>query len=117
MTAHSIIGAISSTVFRGIERAGQFQNCVQGLLERRGWRVEREVVVGDRGDGRRGKVDLVASQAGYRVGIELDNRSPRAKSVHKLRALSCDERLVVLRVRSAPYRVEGVLVLGTEVVT
>lgn len=101
--------------------APAFQDAAQALLMADGWSVRREVYVDDRGDGYRGRVDLVAQANGLTVGIELDNWSPRAKSLHKLRCMKADARLVVLRVPFEPQVIEhelgDVTVFGLEVST
>lgn len=59
--------------------------------------VSRELVVPDRGDGRRGRVDLFVDLPGRKpVAIEIDRGGPRAKSLFKLRSLHA-WRVVVLR--------------------
>jgi hypothetical protein len=62
-----------------------------------GFTVRREARCGIRESGRgEGFIDLLASQHGGFVAIELDNRSPRAGSLDKLRAFNAF-RLLVLR--------------------
>jgi hypothetical protein len=64
------------------------QMAVAGRLSDAGFVVEVEVRVADRGDGQRGYIDIVASCSDGAVAIELDCRSPRAKSLAKLRQFS-----------------------------
>lgn len=59
--------------------------------------ITKEVKVNDRGDGRKGKVDLVYSSNGSTIGIELDRLSPRKKSIIKLNNLNVDHRCVITR--------------------
>ena len=78
--------------------AGEFQTQVEGLLSGLGLSVRREVRVEDRGDGRPGKLDLVADGHGLKIALELDRLEPREKSLWKLRRFD-GVRVVVLRER------------------
>lgn len=100
------------------DRAAEFAACIANRLYSRGLRVDSEVYVPRRGvtNGQRGRVDLVVTGDGYRIGIECDNKSPRAKSLHKLMQLDVDERVVILR-RPCPLHTlsNGIVVFGLEV--
>lgn len=65
-----------------------YHDAVEKCLARLGWAVRREypVVVNGRG----GRVDIVAEWSGITLALELDNRSPRGKSILKLTALPLD---------------------------
>jgi hypothetical protein len=76
--------------------SAQFHSAVEQALCRAGFTVAREVQV-ELGDERAGRVDLVASRHGVSVGIELDNRTPRGKSILKLKKLAPDVSALVLR--------------------
>jgi hypothetical protein len=74
-------------VIEGVERtddSGLLQTRIAEALRKDGWVVDREVEVNDRGDGRRGFVDLGACKNGIDVGIEIDRENARAKSIRKL---------------------------------
>jgi hypothetical protein len=77
--------------------AAAFHDAAEQALAALGFVVEREVWVSDRGDGRRGRIDLAASRGGRRLVLELDDRTPRQNSVQKLLAAAADWRVVVLR--------------------
>jgi len=67
-------------------------------LKAEGFKVKREVLVPQRGDGRRGRIDIVAERGAETVALELDRRQPRLKSVRKLMCLgSCSLKAVVVR--------------------
>lgn len=70
----------------------------ESALKDAGYVVSREFRVPARGDGRRGKIDLVVwrESEDERIAIELDHRSPRKKSLFKLRAFP-GLRVMVLR--------------------
>jgi len=53
-------------------------------LAQEGWTCKKEVFVPSSGDGRRGRVDIEARKGGQIVGIEIDRKTPRIKSVVKL---------------------------------
>ena len=60
----------------------EFERAAKAALQALGFTVKAQVTVPNRGDGRRGRVDLYIPSLG--LGIEIDRRSPRAKSRHKL---------------------------------
>jgi hypothetical protein len=72
--------------------------CVKALVLA-GWKCRTEVRVQTRGDFRRGFVDIEAQKYGVEVGIEVDNRNPRAKSAIKLQ---CRPWLKVIATRGKP---------------
>lgn len=73
-----------------------FENLIYGILSKEG-KVWSQVVVNDRGDGRRGKVDFVWQKGNETIGIEIDYKSPRQKSIIKLKQLAADRIFVLLR--------------------
>jgi len=78
--------------------AEAFHQATAAALVALGFDCEVEVTVADRGDGHAGRLDLVAERDGLRIALELDDRTPRAKSLAKLAgALDCQLRAVVLR--------------------
>ena len=66
------------------------------VLRCAGWAVRREVAVCARGDGSAGRVDIEATRGEQVIGIEIDRRRPRRKSVLKLRSRSW-ARVIALR--------------------
>lgn len=74
-------------VLEGIEElprvigASAFHRAAVDALVSRGFRVSREVLVPNRGDLRPGRIDLVVDDA---LAVELDAKSPRAKSKFKI---------------------------------
>jgi len=77
--------------------AAQAQEQVAKTLSDLGYSVEWEHFVPDRGDGRRGKIDLYAISDDLSLAIEIDRGSPREKSLVKLRSLIGVKRLILLR--------------------
>lgn len=78
--------------------AGRFHHLAACGMEKQGWKVKRNFVVPNRGDGRRGKIDIVARRESECVAIELDHVEARAKSLFKLRNFTeATARLVVVR--------------------
>ena len=73
------------------------QNTIGAWFASRGFNVQPEVPVADRGDGRSGRVDLVARRGGLTVAIEIDKTEPKAKSIVKLRQIPNAVRIVVIR--------------------
>jgi ATP-dependent DNA helicase RecQ len=50
-----------------------------------GYSTHLEYEVPDRGDGKRGYVDLVISNGDFKIGVEVDRKTPRLKSIAKLK--------------------------------
>lgn len=87
--------------------AAAFRAAVAGRMRMAGGGVESEYRVPDRGDGRGGRIDLRIEISGETWFVDLDGRTPRAKSVAKLRAAVAahpgSRGLVVLRDPVAPW--------------
>mgnify|MGYP000166782503 CR=1 FL=1 len=82
-------------------KALDFEDLVVEILKDAG-SIKRQVVVQDRGDGRRGRIDLVLTTKKEVIGIEIDYGAARKKSIFKLNQLSCDRRVILLR---APFSI------------
>ena len=85
------------------DEATKCQGFVASALRKGGFKVTWEVDVA-RADGRPGRIDLVAEYRNERVAIEIDYRSPREKSLDKLRQFR-GYRIVCLR--GAAHRLVG----------
>lgn len=77
--------------------AKAFSRSLQDSLIRFGWALERERRVTDRGDGRYGQVDLVATKDRETVAIELDRHSARRKSIIKLGQVPSTCQVIIVR--------------------
>jgi hypothetical protein len=77
--------------------AKEMHDAVESRLVNRGYNCTREYRVPDRGDGRNGAIDLVAEKDGISTAMELDNVTPRRKSIFKLLGAPVDRRAVLLR--------------------
>jgi hypothetical protein len=75
--------------------ANEFHDNAETVFREK-WKVSREFVVDDRGDGRIGRVDLVIHHPDGDIGVELDRMSPRQKSIFKLTE-NFDRWIVLLR--------------------
>lgn len=67
------------------DHAREMQEEVSRALERAGFLVVLEFSTAKLGDNRNGRIDIVASKAGENVAIELDCRTPRLRSIKKLK--------------------------------
>jgi hypothetical protein len=74
-----------------------FQNAAEDVLTSLGFHCEREVWVGDGIKETRGRIDLLAERNGERLALELDNLTPRQKSLRNLAWMDDVTRVVVLR--------------------
>lgn len=81
-----------------------FEDKIVSILSNLG-KVRRQVVVNDRGDGRRGRIDIVAEINGKVIAIEIDRKSPRKKSIFKLHNFDADERYTMTR---SPFSVSKI---------
>ncbi len=112
------VRAIRAGQYAPGQSAAEVHAAVQQALLSAGFAVAAEVRVADRGDGRSGKVDVVASRRdGGAVGIEIDRLNPREKSIRKLQAVD-GGRVVVLRgswSAPPPVGIDEVVGLGIEV--
>lgn len=74
-------------ILKSIESSGAKSFHVEAMdrLEEAGFEAQWEYPVSDRGDGRKGRVDIVVKGKKGMIGIELDRRSPRKKSLFKLK--------------------------------
>lgn len=66
----------------------KFETVLKAKIREQGWFLQKNFAVTGLSDGRRGRVDyLVTTRSGAHCAIEADNRSPRKRSVLKLREL------------------------------
>lgn len=79
------------------DNAKQAHDLVIERLENRGYLCEREYTVKDRGDGRVGRIDVLARKEAHILAIEIDRLTPRDKSVFKLRQVPNAEKIILLR--------------------
>jgi hypothetical protein len=85
-------------------RAAQAQ--IAKRLEDNGYNCVLEFPIADRGDGRRGRIDILAEKNGLKFAIEFDNAACRNKSVFKLLRTGF---LKIILLRSGEARpVEGI---------
>lgn len=85
-------------------KAKDFEDLIYSILIKRG-RVKRQVTVPNRGDGRRGKVDLVWYFENETIGIEIDRKTTRKKSIHKLKELGADKIYAITR---SPFSIKEI---------
>src|SRR5688572_11637592 len=85
-TEPSIVTALLAVGNDG-EDARTYHRLISQVLEQSGYIVSVDHPVPDRGDGRSGKIDIVAwSKDGWHtLAIELDRHSPRNKSIFKVK--------------------------------
>lgn len=79
-------------------------NEIVSYLSNRGFHCEIEFKVPDRGDGRGGRVDVVAIKDDFKIAIEIDRRSPRLKSIYKLKSLPLEFARCVICRKTGNYR-------------
>ena len=79
------------------DNAARAQAAVARWLERAAFSVEWEVLLDHWTDGRRWRLDLLASRGQLRLAIEIDREIPRAKALRKLRRVPSAVRVVLLR--------------------
>ncbi|HCB3103466.1 TPA: HNH endonuclease [Klebsiella aerogenes] len=100
------------------DNAGELHDAVEAVIVGAGFDCQREYPVADRGDGRRGRVDLlVTGSDGEQCGIEIDRINVRDKSVTKLKQLSDGFILVRDGVITERYEFDGITVIGAHPAT
>ncbi len=77
--------------------AREFQYLIGFLLEKQGYSIRYEYPVLNRGDKKKGRIDIVAYKDNKSIGIEADFKSPRKKSIFKLENNYFDEKYIILR--------------------
>jgi len=82
--------------FYGVS-AKEFEDLVVDIFKKQGYKIKRQVEVPDRGDARKGRIDIVVEKDGNKIALELDWKSPRVKSKFKLNSYSAQERYIILR--------------------
>lgn len=91
----------------GLERYGDyekisalsFEDFVCDRLSNYGF-IKRQVSVPNRGDGRKGRIDLVFLPHNSRslgIPVEIDRKTPRKKSIFKVRSFNPEEAFVITR--------------------
>lgn len=60
--------------------------------------------VPDRGDGYKGKIDIIAQRNDLKLAIMLDNLEPRLKSINKLKSIPPGFVKVIICRKVAPYK-------------
>lgn len=85
-------------MLRPMPRADEWQDYVQDAIETLGYTVKREQpcpYISKEGKRINGKIDLVVIDGSTEIGIELDYRQPRLKSIRKVEKFKCG--MVLLR--------------------
>lgn len=92
--ATSAISQISST-----DDAGALRNAIVLCLDQKGFSCRHMVPTPQRSPSPdyTGRLNILATKKGISIGIEVDRKSPREKSIFKLRNYPCDYRIIVLR--------------------
>jgi len=85
----------------GEMKAREFENLVSLELEKHGT-VKRQVIVPNRGDGRRGRIDLTFKAHQVEYPIEIDRKSARQKSIFKVKSFDQNRAFIILR---SPYKI------------
>ena len=98
MKEEQILELLGLEEFSDFELLGAkwFENLICEKLSKFG-RVERQVKVANRGDGRSGFIDLVFYYQGRAIPIELDRKLPRQKSIFKVRSYNPQDAFVITR--------------------
>lgn len=96
----------------GVERgdfelmgALEFENFICEKLSKFG-KVFRQVGVENRGDGRKGKIDIVFAYRGLLIPIELDRKTIREKSRFKVLSYNPTEAFCITR---SPFEIHKVI--------
>lgn len=97
---YRIIG-ISEGQDYGWMKSREFENLICSELKKHG-KIKRQVVVPNRGDGRRGRIDVVFKPYQFEYAIEIDRMQPRTKSIFKVVHYNDKQSFVITR---SPYSI------------
>lgn len=88
---------LSGVVVADDDRAASM--AVTAALEENGYLCQNNTPVPSRDNNPKytGRIGIVASREGFITAIEIDRKSARRKSIHKLLEYPCDARLILLR--------------------
>lgn len=94
----SELRAVADSLRFGAGNSAALHDAFEAALRARGWDVQREVHVPSiAGHGHNGRIDLVAKLGATTLAIELDNVTPRGRSVLKMQRFPGAIRVCVLR--------------------
>ena len=105
-------------LFKGIiitDHAKTAQYEIADHLRKNGYDVELEYPISNRGDGRGGRIDIVATNQSDKLAIEVDRSSPRLKSMEKLKSMDGYVKIVLLRNGNYKFMREGVLIYSLNI--
>lgn len=88
------------------------QNEIVKHLESQGFKCISEYKVNSRGDDRSGRIDIVAIKGELKLAIEVDNVTPRNKSIFKLKQISDYEKIILLRNGKSDYEIEEIKIIS-----
>lgn len=91
-TAEELITAISS-----LEIQGDAKTEINEFLVSQGFEVQINCPVPDRGDGRRGKIAMLASRGKLQVALEINGEECAEKSIFKLHQVRKAKKIILLR--------------------
>ena len=96
---NTLIDALSDSIPDWARKnASIFCAILRYKLECTGCTVRAEVEVPNRGDGRKGRIDLVVDHP-FKAAIEVDRKTVRKKSIYKLSMLPDYEAITIIRDR------------------
>lgn len=98
-----ILGIKEGESFEEIS-ASDFEETICERLSRFG-KIERQVFVENRYDGRRGRIDVVLTYQGKKIPIEIDRKTPRKKSKFKVSQMNKHCGFVITRSEFKIWRI------------
>lgn len=100
----------------GPDDAAAVRDAIIFRLDQEGFSCQHMAPVSQREEtkGNTGRVDILAAKDGVVIGIEVDRKNPREKSIFKLRNFPCDFRVIVLRTgetQTPPAGIDAVIAI------
>lgn len=102
-------------LFKGLkvsDHAKTAQYEVVNHLMANGFRCLLEYVIGEYVVGKTGRIDVIAINGDEKIAIEIDNVSPRKRSIIKLKMMGDYSRLILLRKGNYNCEIEGVKIIS-----
>lgn len=98
--------------FKVTDHAKTAQLEITDHLKRNGFDCILEFCISEYADGKTGRIDIIAIKGTERIAIEVDNRSPRKRSMQKLKNMSDYQALILLRSGNYDCEIEGIKVFS-----
>lgn len=78
-------------------------------------RVEHKVSLRGKDATKSGRIDILATKNSKTLGIEVDRRNPRKKSIDKLNSNTFDYKIILCRGGNRSYKIDNIYILPLKI--